>query len=88
MMKTPNDCCYIPKYADCRKGKEGKNPLWSVRAPGRTGCVRLSRTKKNPEALRRLPLARRLFRPHLSGQKALESANGAKIRKPFQVTTT
>ncbi|GBP83212.1 hypothetical protein EVAR_66763_1 [Eumeta japonica] len=29
------------------KGKEGKNPLWAVRAPGRTGCVRHARTK-NP----------------------------------------
>ncbi|GBP41526.1 hypothetical protein EVAR_20331_1 [Eumeta japonica] len=37
-----------------------------------------SRGLKTPEALRRLPLARTLFRLHLSGQKALESANGAK----------
>ncbi|GBP39359.1 hypothetical protein EVAR_24341_1 [Eumeta japonica] len=44
--------------------------------------------QKPPEALWRLPLARRLFRLHLSGQKALESANGAKVRKPFWVTTT
>ncbi|GBP87949.1 hypothetical protein EVAR_62764_1 [Eumeta japonica] len=25
--------------------KEGKTPLWAVRTPGRTGCVRLARTK-------------------------------------------
>ncbi|GBP53212.1 hypothetical protein EVAR_8989_1 [Eumeta japonica] len=28
-----------------KTGKEGKNPLWAVRAPGRSGCVRLARTK-------------------------------------------
>ncbi|GBP05595.1 hypothetical protein EVAR_71956_1 [Eumeta japonica] len=40
------------------------------------------------DALRHMPLVRRVIRLHLSGQKALESANGAKVRKTFRVTTT
>ncbi|GBP33043.1 hypothetical protein EVAR_18521_1 [Eumeta japonica] len=51
-------------------------------------CVSDSHGLKPLEALRRMPLARRLFRLHLGGQKALVSAKGAKVRKPFRVTMT
>ncbi|GBP56365.1 hypothetical protein EVAR_43304_1 [Eumeta japonica] len=42
----------------------------TVRAPERTGCVRLSRTKNPSEALKHSPLAHGLYRLHLSSQKA------------------
>ncbi|GBP00034.1 hypothetical protein EVAR_74361_1 [Eumeta japonica] len=69
--------------------RRGKNPLWTVRAPGRTG-VSDSRTK-TPEALRRLPLVRRLsspwtFRLHLSGQKA--GCQRREGQETFRVTPT
>ncbi|GBP18471.1 hypothetical protein EVAR_93876_1 [Eumeta japonica] len=34
-------------FLPVRRARRAKNPLWTFRAPARTGCVRLSRTK-NP----------------------------------------
>ncbi|GBP62129.1 hypothetical protein EVAR_46098_1 [Eumeta japonica] len=66
--------CYLC-FSLCKE-EGGENPLWAVRTPGRTGCVRLARTK-NPLKQRRLPLARRQLQLHLKRPEGTRGAKGA-----------